>query len=430
MIKHGEKNFIQRYFSEKKLERVHNDYQIRNESFSPRSLRYELLSKLTFNINRGHYSFVSELLKSRLDCIDHFQLTCDVNESASSKSKWLGYESLSNQHFLNGKTPLILCNFVSEREWSITLARLLLENGAMLFQKDSTNGCSPLHYACALLNTHLIDLFLKNIDYNLESSFDSNGNTPLVYLLISFGIYLNYNNNQINKMKSKIDQKSVVVSLKTYLEHLKRYDLIANTINKFGFCLNDFYQILIKLNKSNEYHDFFILIKNTLSIDKLKQNNESKLNYEAFLKKNLSYTELPRTLHFKNAITHSKRADSNILFLFLNKNFNSNIFNENKIFNLNDNSDFWSTKLHYLFEQYCGADLPKAFDVNTNHTRKEIEQKEFNLELNMDKNKMLLSNSLPILNSKAEFISISKFELTDKNNSSQSLRRVSFVKKN
>ena len=81
-------------------------------------IRQILLSKISFNISRGHFSFVYEMLKSKLrnDCksnkiIDVKEI--NPNELVSDTNVWLQLEtSQQNRKFLNGKTPLILCSYI------------------------------------------------------------------------------------------------------------------------------------------------------------------------------------------------------------------------------------------------------------------------------------------------------------------------------
>jgi hypothetical protein len=106
-----------------------------------------LLSKLTFNLSKGHYYFVYEILKTKIEKLQIMGIEADPNEQASLNQPWLQAEKdQMSRKFLNGKSCLILCCYIKELEWSITLARLLIDKGALLTVKDATNGCYPLHY--------------------------------------------------------------------------------------------------------------------------------------------------------------------------------------------------------------------------------------------------------------------------------------------
>ena len=74
-------------------------------------IRQILLSKITFNISRGHFSFVHEMLKSHLENeVAHY---VNPNELVSDTNVWLQLESSQqNKKFLIGKTPLILCSYI------------------------------------------------------------------------------------------------------------------------------------------------------------------------------------------------------------------------------------------------------------------------------------------------------------------------------
>lgn len=100
-----------------------------------------LLSKLTFNLSKGHYYFVYEVLKTKIEKLQMMGIEADPNEQASLNQPWLLAEKDNlSKKFLNGKTCLIICTFIKELEWSMILAKLLLDRGAILTIRDSTNG--------------------------------------------------------------------------------------------------------------------------------------------------------------------------------------------------------------------------------------------------------------------------------------------------
>ena len=394
--------------------------------------------------------FVTELLKTKSENQQCIGIEANANEIATNSQMWLQLETNKlNKKFLNGKTPLIICSYIKENDWCMSLTRLLLENGAYLSLKDTTNGCSPLHYACALLKCEQIELYIRNIDFNSQSLRDFNGNTPLVYFLTSFSFYfnrisspLNYyyringnnnsknsNNNNNNfylydqtlndetylddelytnrisngmntdRIYESIDffQTKLVNTLKFYIEHLKRLNININTINRLGFSLFDFYSILTQNNKRLENHEFFQLIKSTIMeednkpmlkpiaepINQMSQekpksssqvslsngilntkasflttsqklneisttlpsrlprsftetsrfsNNKganAKINLETFLKQNVLINL--NDMKINKVITHSKKVDENLLYLFLNKQIGGKYFKSNSI---------------------------------------------------------------------------------------------------
>jgi len=136
----------------KKFDEISKAYVLRNEHFTSESSRFSLLSKLTYNLSKGHFDFVYQLLKCKLDNSQTFLANVDPNEQASLRKdhlapkNWLQFETIANQEFLNGKTPLInqeflngktpliLCNFIEEK-WSVTLTRMLIQCGAIVSKK-------------------------------------------------------------------------------------------------------------------------------------------------------------------------------------------------------------------------------------------------------------------------------------------------------
>jgi hypothetical protein len=412
-------------------------------------IRSLLFSKLTFNLSKGHYMFVTELLKTKSENQQCIGVEANANEIASNSQMWLQLETNKlNKKFLNGKTPLIICSYIKENDWCMSLTRLLLENGAYLSLKDTTNGCNPLHYACALLKCEQIELYMKNIDFSSHSLRDFNGNTPLIYFLISFSFYFNrissplnyyrlnsnnnnknltnnnnnfylyeqtlndetylddelYTNRNSNGMNTdriyesiEIFQLKLFNTLRFYIDHLKRLNMTVNTINRLGYSLYDFYSILIQNNKRLENHEFFQLIKSTIIeednkpslkpvVEPMYQTNQEKpksssqvslsngilnskssflttsqklneisttlpsklptsfnelsrfannkpinvkINLETFLKQNVLINL--NDMKINKVITHSKKVDQNLLYLFLNKQIGGKYFKSNSI---------------------------------------------------------------------------------------------------
>ncbi|CAF0799870.1 unnamed protein product [Rotaria sp. Silwood1] len=81
------------------------------------------------------------------------------------------------------RTPLILCSYVENDRWSLSLAQNLLEKGAKVALEDHARRNALLH-ACALQRIHLVQLFLSCLDFNLEAR-DCEGNTCLHYAAIT-----------------------------------------------------------------------------------------------------------------------------------------------------------------------------------------------------------------------------------------------------
>lgn len=100
-----------------------------------------LLSKLTFNLSKGHYYFVYEILKTKIEKLQYMGIEANPNEQANMNESWLQAEKDNlSKKFLHGKTCLIICTFIKELEWSTTLARLLIDRGAQLTTRDLSNG--------------------------------------------------------------------------------------------------------------------------------------------------------------------------------------------------------------------------------------------------------------------------------------------------
>lgn len=272
--------------------------------------RSVLLSKLTFNLSRGHYNFVCELLKNKAENKQQIMLDPDANEIVTNQKLWLQLETNKlNKQFLCGKTPLILSCYLKESEWAVTISQLLIENGAYLTLRNSSNGCGPLHYACGLLKPELVQLYLRNLTFSLQNARDFNGNTPLVYMLVSFYFYykrvnllnnMSKPNNKIKKnaapyllptinenqdvdynfkekieSQNKIFQTKCVEALIQYIQHLKKTSVSLNTINKQGFTLQDFYNKIVSHCPNIASHEFFQVMKTALD-EAIKENPAEK----------------------------------------------------------------------------------------------------------------------------------------------------------
>ncbi len=308
-------------FSIKKFEEISKIYVLRNEHFTCTSQRFQLLSKLTFNLARGHFNFVYELLKSRIELTKRFYVEPNPNEQANiSKNilikNWLQYETITNRKFLNGKTPLMLCSYI-EPKWSVTLTRLLIQAGADIYVKNSVNDCQALHYSCARLNSSLIDILLRNIYFDLSKAVDANGNTPLVYLIVSYY----FNGHKLGENA----KNCVLVSLKNYLDHLRRSKLCIDTINKLGCSVSDFFYMLVDSERL-ENCEFFRTLKNVLQMKELKVYDETK----KVLRKNLviSLREIENPIP---VVLHNEVPDANLIFMFVKKTSEESLNKGNRI---------------------------------------------------------------------------------------------------
>ncbi|CAF1053992.1 unnamed protein product [Rotaria sordida] len=81
------------------------------------------------------------------------------------------------------RTPLILCAYIENDRWSLSLAQNLLEKGAKIALEDHARR-NALHHACALQRIHLVQLYLSCLDFNLDAR-DCEGNTCLHYVAIT-----------------------------------------------------------------------------------------------------------------------------------------------------------------------------------------------------------------------------------------------------
>ena len=73
------------------------------------------------------------------------------------------------------------CALVEDGQWSVGLARTLLQHGAEPTTKDVHLGMSVMHFACVLGQLELVNFLLKSApDIDLRAK-DKRGNTPLHY---------------------------------------------------------------------------------------------------------------------------------------------------------------------------------------------------------------------------------------------------------
>ena len=115
-----------------------------------------------------------------------------------------------NERDGSGRTPLILCALITDKKWSVGLARLLLENGARISKCD-TQGFNALHHACVNQRSELVDVYLKALDCDIHSRC-KNGNTSLHYA-------------------ASLGNRAIV---KTLAELVLKYKLSLDPINKKG----------------------------------------------------------------------------------------------------------------------------------------------------------------------------------------------------
>ncbi|XP_072017260.1 uncharacterized protein [Amphiura filiformis] len=84
-----------------------------------------------------------------------------------------------NQRDSEKRTPLILCTLVEQESWAVGIARLLLEQGAMIGYKDKIDRNALMH-ACLRRRPQLVRVFLGAVDFDLNHR-DRHGNTALFY---------------------------------------------------------------------------------------------------------------------------------------------------------------------------------------------------------------------------------------------------------
>ena len=77
------------------------------------------------------------------------------------------------------RTPLIVCTLIEKEEWAVGIARMLLEQGAMIGYKDKLDRNALIH-ACLRGRSQLASVFLRAVDYDLNHK-DRHGNTALFY---------------------------------------------------------------------------------------------------------------------------------------------------------------------------------------------------------------------------------------------------------
>ncbi|CAF0987521.1 unnamed protein product [Brachionus calyciflorus] len=292
--------------------------------------RSDLLLKLSFNLSKGHYNFVSELLKSKLEK-QNFDFEIDVDETIKVEN--LQFETnRSHKKFLFGKTPLILCTYLKENEWAINLSRLLIQNGANVSLRDHLNGCTALHYACSMLKLELIEILLRNTNFSQDNLKDYNGNTPLFYLISSYAYYL------VEKINIVYTEEKFLQVFQIFLKYLRHYNLKINAYNRFGLSLYELWNFLFTNNqnlKDNETFNFIgrlLKEENSISETKILKNfNSAKMRYENenvenhlplsnrlnidfFLKRNLLID-----LKTLRVIKHSNKMDDYLIYIFLKK---------------------------------------------------------------------------------------------------------------
>lgn len=144
-----------------------DDHQLLSDHFkrverTPKS-QGRLKYTLTYVIKKGYFNLVRCLLSFGVD-----------PNKADDK------ETLQ-------RTPLIYCTFIRDHQWSITVARNLLEHGASLKKTDSRR-LTPIHYCCAFGKHDLLELFLNSLDFDLDKSVDQNGNSCLHYAVRSHNL--------------------------------------------------------------------------------------------------------------------------------------------------------------------------------------------------------------------------------------------------
>ena len=93
-------------------------------------------------IKKGHFHVIRDLVDRG----------CNVNERDPTENR----------------TPLMLCAVVEEEKWALSVARLLIENGAKIWLTDKT-GKNALMTACLNERQSLIEVLLQSLDFNLNA---------------------------------------------------------------------------------------------------------------------------------------------------------------------------------------------------------------------------------------------------------------------
>jgi hypothetical protein len=243
--------------------------------------RSYLLTRITFSLSRGYYKFVYHLIKDK---------RAAINELPNS-TNWLQLDTSNvNKDFLEGKTALILCSYLKESDVRISMARMLIENGAVLNMVNPKNGCNALHYSCALLCFDLIDYYLNSMDFDLSLT-DFNGNTPLFYLISSLHLV------KLNEAKLRRGVK--IVGL--YLQISKHYSFNLNPTNRNGINLTS----LCKLIGNKEIYEMFKSVLNGTNMPTVKSIQEA--NERPDEKSDLL---LDNSESFKNAVPNKTSSDN------------------------------------------------------------------------------------------------------------------------
>ncbi|CAF1082291.1 unnamed protein product [Adineta ricciae] len=80
-------------------------------------------------------------------------------------------------------TSLILCAYIENDRWSLSLAQNLLEKRAKIALADNARR-NAMHHACALQRIHLVQLYLSCLEFDIQSQ-DCDGNTYLHYAAVT-----------------------------------------------------------------------------------------------------------------------------------------------------------------------------------------------------------------------------------------------------
>ena len=65
-----------------------------------------------------------------------------------------------------GRTPLMLAAYVHPEQWGVGVARLLIEMGVRMNQRDK-HGMNALHHACVYERLELVKVLLNAPDFDL-----------------------------------------------------------------------------------------------------------------------------------------------------------------------------------------------------------------------------------------------------------------------
>lgn len=255
--------------------------------------RTYFLQKLNYNLFKGYFKLARQLILDR---------RYDKNEIISEK-RLAKLELVSEKVFLAGKTPLILCSFINDRKWRVSLARMLIENGSDIKFKNPFNGANALHYACLNLRFDLINLYLNTIDFNLNAC-DKHGNSAIICFLAA-----------LSAETKEVPRAGCLETLENFINTYKRYQMSLNIKNSLGITPLDICE-LIEIDS----------IKNKIKQLIIEHEEEFSPSTESTITDILAPLKVFRPQETINIQKASSRPSTNCSFL-------DEVINFNRIFN-------------------------------------------------------------------------------------------------